>query len=176
MVSVSMKGFTTFDRNVFKTRWKRINESPMKKAGLFVRKTAIRSIRKIPKLTKKGKPTKPSKPGKPPRSRGSGDPLRKIFSVTTSLGTRTIVGPVGFTAKGKGGDTTTVPELHEKGGRARRGILKTITGGEKRGKGRKRRTKFVFQTVRYRKRPFMVPALEKTAPKFPALWRNTVKR
>jgi len=124
----------------------------------------------------------PSPAGTPPRSRAPGHPLRRIFSVPEALGTRVVVGPVGFGAKiGR----KTVPELHEHGGAALRRVF-VEKPPRNRGGGRDRRGKFlkrsrgrmvpVRKIVVYPARPTMGPALAKARPQLPPLWRNSLTR
>lgn len=157
----------SFDRNIIKTNWSKINETPMKKAGLKVRNRAITSIRKdkrkrLTKTGKRGSFGRPSPPGKPPFSRFPGDPLRRIYSVPDN--DTVIIGPIGF------GDSKPVPAIHEKG------LTKTI----RRRKGRRKfdysqeRVEFETVSVQYPKRAFMVPAVEKVRSTLPLLWRNSL--
>lgn len=163
--AVATKGFATFDRRVVKIRWRRIAESPAKKAGLLVRKIAIRSIRRD--RTKSG--NRPSKPGKPPRTRAPGDPIRRIYSVPEMMGTRVMVGPLGF------GDPNPVPELQELGG-VRTGYFRRRSGvmqRDQRGKFLKQKLLYQRATVRFPQRPYMRPALAKVVPKLPAMWTGS---
>lgn len=167
MMGLGMRAVATFDRSIIKTRWTHIAESPAKKAGLRVRKIAIRSIRRD--RTKSG--NTPSRPGKPPRTRGPGDPLRRIYSVPDMAGTRTIVGPVGF------GGAQPVPALHEAGG-TRTGVFRRFKpGARKRKGGRFAKANMVFEraTVRFAARPTMGPALNKVRPSLPLFWRGSFK-
>lgn len=170
MIAVTSRAFATFDRSVIRTRWHRIAESPAKKAGLRVRRIAIRSIRRD--RTKSG--NTPSRPGKPPRTRAPGDPLRRIYSVPEQMGARTIVGPIGL------GGPQPQPALHEFGG-TRTGLFRRqrrLAGQQKRDRrGRYLKQSLVFEraTVRYAPRPFMRPALEKVRPSLPALWRGSFR-
>jgi len=94
---------------------------------------------------------KPAPPGKPPSSHIG--LLKKFifFGYDPRPRKRSVViGPVQLTQKGRG----EAPALLEHGGM---------------GKAGKKR-------VRYRPRPFMVPAFEKEQPKLPAMWRDSVPR
>lgn len=153
-----------FDRSIIRTRWKKINESPLKRAGLKVRKIAIRSVRTVPPHNER-----PSKPGKPYRSRSLSREAKMIFSVPNRMDTSVMIGPVGF-------GPSPAPELHEKGKSAMR--LVKVKGKKRKGaKGRfvKSRNKFITTRVQYPKRPVMVPALDKVEPTLPPMWRNSVR-
>lgn len=164
-VAFKFKGMAFFDRSIIKTNWKAINEQPLKKAGLMVRKVARQSIRRA----KKGGKSGPA--GSPPRSRlgGSTPPFKMIYSVPEGF-TRVVVGMVGFTTKGN-----PVPGLQEHGGTASRWVFeKQKRGRNKKGRYTKGRNKRVKKTVRYPKRPFMEPALDKTKNKLPGLWSGSL--
>ena len=168
MFAVRAKGFATFNRRIIKTNWRKINESPAKKAGLLVRKIAIRSIRRD--RSKSG--NRPSRPGKPPRTRAPGDPLRRIYSVPSPWGTSAMVGPIGF------GELRPVTELHEFGG-VRTGLFRkrlANLGRDRRGRFAKGRPKMVLErtTVRFPKRPTMRPALLKAIPRLPPMWKHSL--
>lgn len=153
-----------FNRAFIKTRWREINESPLKKAGLKIRKIAIRSVRTVPPHNQR-----PSKPGKPYRSRSVSREAKMIFSVPNRMDTSVMIGPVGF-------GLSPAPEVHEKGLVATRRVK--VKGRKRRGaKGRyvRARQKFVTVPVKYPKRPVMVPALEKVEPSLPPMWRNSVR-
>jgi hypothetical protein len=165
MMGLGMRAVVKFDRTIIKTRWKHIAESPAKKAGLKVRRVAINSIRRD--RTKSG--NTPSRPGKPPRTRAPGDPMRRIYSVPDLMGTRVIVGPVGF------GDPRPVTELHEFGG-VRTGLFRRQRHGVPRRRGgRFAKENMVFEraTVRFPARPTMGPALDKVRPSLPLFWRGS---
>lgn len=172
---LTIKALTFFDRNIVKKNWKAINESPAKKAGLLVRKIAVRSIRKDKPFTKGGKKRKkfgsPSKAGKPPKSRAPGHPLRRIFSVPDPLGAKTTVGVLGF-----GGAGEPTPGVHELGLQATRWVLVPEDRQRRSIRGRFRRKRKVFKrmVVQYPKRPFMAPALEKAEPKLPEMWKGSL--
>ena len=178
MIATTIKPMVFFNRNIIKTNWKRINESPLKRAGLLVRRIARGSIRRG-SAPKKGSPfakaraqRRPSKRGRPPKSwrRGGTPPFKMIYSLANRLGTSAIVGMVGF---GKGGPP--VPGLQEHGGTAVRRVLKRV-GQRRTKKGRIARNimGLVRTSVRYPKRPFMQPALEKARSKLPPLWRRSL--
>lgn len=164
-----------FDRKIIKRNWKVINESPLKKAGLVVRKVARQSIRRgktIKTVLPKNK-RKPSPAGRPPKSWKSGKtpPFKMIYSVPEKLGTSVVVGMIGF---GKAsGSTMPVPGLMEHGGTARRRVF--VKAGQRRTKkGRFGRIfrKPVVRSVRYPERAFMNPALKKVRTKLPHYWKG----
>ena len=165
--------FNTFDRRVIQTNWRKINYSPMKKAGLLVRKIARGSIRRGTPGQKKAK----RRPGtKTPKSWQSGKtpPMKMIFSAPLSAAqVDQVVGMVGFGASGE-----PVPGLHEHGGTAVRRVI--VQGSRKRSKrtGKMKKgfnTKIVTKAVVYRPRPFMGPALMKSKERLPDLWRNSIR-
>ncbi len=168
MIVHSIHGTANFDRGVLKVRWRKIVESPAKKAGLLVRRIAIRSIRRD--RSKSG--DRPSKPGKPPRTRAPGDPLRRIYSVPQAMGTAVIVGPIGF------GGRRPVTSLHEKGGYRTGSFLRRSGVTTRSAQGRFQRQKFVRRhaTIRYAPRPYMRPALAKVIPKLPMMYRGSLSR
>ncbi len=153
-----------FDRSVIRTNWGKINNGPAKKAGLYIKKLARQSI-------KRGRPTKtlqrrPSRPGKPPKSwkKGATPPFKMIYSLPQG-NAQVVVGMVGF-----GGTSDPVPGLHEHSGKARRKVYprsKNSVGGKR---------LRINVTARYPKRPFMLPALKKGAPKLPLMWKGSLSK
>lgn len=162
-MNLRVKARTTFDRRILRRKnWKRLNNSPLKRAGLLVRKIARRSIRRR-------KTDKPAPAGSPPRTRAPGDPLRKIFSVVNNLATEVIVGPVGL------GDQEPAPEVHEKGLQVRRPVLpRWYLRLPPRARRQRPKPRPKLRSVDYPPRPFMEPALEVAQPKLPELWRNSL--
>lgn len=151
-----------FDRNIIKTRWRRMNKNPLHHAGALVMRIARGSIRRRTKLR-----GKPSRPGSPPFSRQPGKlpPFKQIFWKPFNLGTSVIVGMVGY------GGQPAVPGLHEHGGIANRKVF--IDGGRRRTKsGQYGRKRIIYKTkaVRYPQRPFMTPALWRARQRLPQLW------
>lgn len=181
--------FHTFDRSIFRRNWKNINEGPLKRAGLLVRKIWVQSIRVDRSLSQR-----PSKPGRPPKSRHPARPFKRIFSVPMMgvFGTTgVIVGHVGF----RPGNQTPM-EIHEFGqkitiraidrkktrnlkARQRRALARRIQNDPQlREKIRKNRKKADIsrKTITMPERPHARPALEKGQNKLPALWRGSVSR
>lgn len=160
---VSMHGMSFFDRNVIKRNWSKINESPLTRAGMLVRRIARQSIRHTGHFTPKGKRIKPSRRNKatgvhgPPKSRNAKKPFKLIYSVPVPRQGAVIVGMIGM--PNLWSTSAPVPAIHE------HGLSVTI-----RGKG-KRRTR----RARYPKRAFMQPALVKAAARLPALWSNSIQ-
>jgi hypothetical protein len=93
---------------------------------------------------------RPSAPGSPPSSH-TGLLKRYIFFLYEPQRRSVIIGPI---LLGKGTDA---PRLLEHG------------GAVSRRKGKKP------VRVRYKPRPFMVPAMEREKPKLPAMWRDSVR-
>lgn len=136
------------------------------RGGGYVRKTARNSIKK-----RKG----PSRPGRPPHSRTG--LLRAHIYFSWDPGSQTVViGPAAF-AKPTG-----VPKILERGGSrpSRRNEYARITNGV----GRDSSGRFTSQAewvkmrgrVRIAARPFMLPAMRKSAPKLAQFWRESVHR
>lgn len=183
---IRVKGIFTFDRQIIRSNWRAINESPAKKAGLLIRRIALNSL----KLVKHGRPSAPGKPphshawrftnkgGKPAKTK---PPLKLIYSVPELLGSRVVVGPVGFNSLG-------VPGRLEHGAtfplsvRQRWALLNRIKRGDKsvprqfRAKARAAAISIgdIPQTATIAPRPFMGPALTKARPKLPPLWRHSL--
>lgn len=151
-----------FDRLAIKHQVGKQKAAYLRNAGAYTQKVAQRSMRRV------GKRGKPSRPGRPPKWHGSNEfSLRKIlFGFDPSIG-GVIVGPVIGNKK----IVPTVPEVHEKGGvlpiREKRVGQHWVPRG--------RRKPRPGQPTRIRKaqfppRPYMAPAVEKTARKFPDLY------
>lgn len=158
-----------FDRKIIKRNWSKINEKPLKRSGLLIRRIARGSIRRG------GKRKKASRPGTPPRShkQGKTPPFKMIFSVPERFETRVVVGMVGFTSGGRSRDKA--PALAEHGGTAQRRVfVKAGRHRTKRGRLGRTRYKPKVKTVRYPARPFMVPALDKAKPRLPRLWEGSL--
>lgn len=178
MLSVSTRfQLVFFDRSVIKTNWSNINQGPLGRAGMLVRRIAIGSIRRG------GKKRKPSPVGSAPRnqsafrkdgSKRAVAPFKMIYSMPNGKGS-VIVGMVGF-----GGGGQAVPGLHEHSGTAMRKVWAgKLRGRNNRGKtmgphATKAKALFVRKSVHYGKRPFMVPALRKGRTKMPQLWRRSL--
>lgn len=158
-----------FDRGIIRSNWSKIAKDPIGKSGNLVRRIARGSIRRG------GKKKKPSSPGSPPRShkKGKTPPFKMIYSVPEAMGTRTVVGMVGF---GKApGSTEPIPGLAEHGGTARRRVF--VKAGQhrtKKGRFGRNRYKPEVRNVRYPARPFMQPALKKSLPKLPRFWEGSL--
>ena len=151
-----------FDRRVIKSNWKAINDGPLKRAGLLVRKIARQSI------GRRVKRAAPRPPGMPPRSRTVGEPFKLIYSIPQHFDTSVIVGMVGFNHQA-------VPGLHEHGGTVRRRVFVPIPYRNKAGAWRIK-NKAVVRPVRIPPRPFMYPALVKARTLLPPLWANSIYR
>jgi hypothetical protein len=151
-----------FHRNIIRTNWRSINRTPLQRAGNLVRIFARRSIRR------RGYGTPPNRPPGPPISRKNQSrdgtpyvtpPFKLIYSVPEGL-SNVVVGMVGFTV----GEHTPVPGVHEHGG-YRQTLIPTWYRG---------RMVPMLERVRYPKRPFMIPALNKVKHRFPLLWKNAI--
>ncbi len=159
----------TFNRRIIKTNWKKINRGPLQEAGNRVRSIARGSIRRG-RETKAGKRTPSVRPN-PPKSWGKGrtPPFKMIFSLPFEYGSSVIVGMVGF-----GGGTLATPGAHEHGGFSRARVYPRKYG-HRRQRGVKRPGKKRMRTIKYPKRAFMQPALDKVRLTLPHLWRGSVK-
>jgi hypothetical protein len=99
-------------------------------------------------------------------------PFKQIFSLPFRFGTSVIVGMVGYTRI-----SNPVPGLHEHGGIARRKVFTNL--GQRRlrsGQWGKSQITYRPKMVRYPKRPFMEPALQKARSRLPRLWFNSLGR
>jgi len=174
-----------FDREVVARAVGRGGVKALARFGAIVRRTAQTSMR-----YRKGA----SSPGSPPsahkskrlaglkklgRAKHNGALLREfLFSVRDPSGS-TVVGPMGFKGKGQ-----PVPSLMEHGGtrQAYSGetmAVKNPAGRDDRGRFYSRGVQLVKiggKTLRYPARPYMRPALRKTAAKFPQAFRNGFTR
>lgn len=119
----------------------------LSRAGAFVRRTSRSSIRK-----RKGE----TQPGRPPADR-TGLLKQNIFFSYDNANDSVIVGPARLGGEG------TAPRTLEQGGPA------TIV------RWSRVKKRMSSKRVRIAARPYMLPALEKEAPKFPELFRNSVQ-
>lgn len=134
-----------FDRPAVLRAVDKARRESLSKAGAFVRQAARTSLRK-----RKGT----SPPGRPPHSH-TGTLRRWIRFVYDRDSNSVVVGPARLN---KPGDA---PHALEFGG--------TTTVA------RRRQDRLDTRRVRIARRPYMGPALEKEAPKFPKLWANSVR-
>lgn len=134
-----------FDRQKVERAADKAKREVLSKAGAFIRQTARTSIRK-----RKGI----SPPGSPPYSHTG--LLRRFILFGYDRDTDSVV--VGPARISKPGDA---PHALEFGG---------TTEMEQSRRGRRVRVK-----ARIRKRPYMGPAMAKELPKFPTLWRNSIR-
>jgi len=123
----------------------RMKRRELAQAGGFVRTTSRRSIRKRKRV---------SLPGQPPSSH-SGE-LRQIRFGFDSKRDSVVVGPVKF-KKGN------IPQALEHGG-----ITTVLRRNPNSGKIEKKR-------IRIKARPSMDPALQKAIPRFPGLFRDSLR-
>lgn len=164
-MTFKMKKFF-FDRPAVTNRVDKMKRRKLSRAGALTRAIGRNSIKKKKRTRKEGRgknrrevPQKPSPPGSPPFSYEEGTPnLRTILFAYEPNSESVIVGPVKLNSNRS---VPPVPELHEKGGTARR-TVKTRRGGVK------------IVRARYRKRPFMVPAMEKASDKYPELFTDAL--
>lgn len=180
-----------FDRSVIRRNWRAINQNPVTRAGLLIRRIALNLIGRT------ASPTTPPRPaGQAPRSRqrprgqyvnargrvvNRPAPFRMIYSLPQNMGTGAIIGMVGF-------DSRAVPGRHELGlsGRVRRGQYRSpgarMQAARLRRRGdlralqqfRRRYMTMVSRPTTWPQRPFMRPALLRAAPRIPGFWRNSL--
>ncbi|MGE4136397.1 MAG: hypothetical protein AB7E98_11865 [Pirellulales bacterium] len=176
--------FATFDRNIIKSNWRAINESPLKKAGLLIRRIALNSL----KTVKHGRPSAPLRPphshawrfeNKGGKVRKTKAPLKLIYSVPEALGSRVVIGPVGFNTRG-------IPGRLEHGAsfalaqKQRLALLMKIKRGDKsvplmyRRRAKRMTIDDINPIAQLAPRPFMGPAEQKARPKLPALWHRSL--
>lgn len=136
-----------FDRAEVEAAVSRAEKSQLSKAGAFVRRTAKTSIKSA------GKKGKVSRPGEPPRSH-VGLLKEGIFFAFEPSERTVVIGPVLINRP------TGAPETLEFGGDV---IVRSRRTGKK-------------TAAHVAARPFMGPALEVNAPKFPSLFTNSVHR
>ncbi|CAK8988107.1 Uncharacterized protein SCF082_LOCUS1251 [Durusdinium trenchii] len=142
-----------FDRSAVLSAVERTERRRMNHAGALTRKIARQSIRKRKRI---------SNPGSPPSSH-SGLLRRFIFYRYEPRTASVVAGPIRFRSR----VAYVVPGTLEHGGKVKTRVSR---GRRKNGQLRGRRT--VLQ--RFRPRPFMGPALEKVAPKFLDLHKDSV--
>jgi hypothetical protein len=140
----------------------------LRNMGGYAQKTAQRSMRRV------GKKGKPSKPGTPPKYHGADPSLRTILYGLDPSSGGMIIGPVGFNQKQYYGmelKAGGIPALHEVGGTV--GIREKKIGTEWGPIGRKKPRPGQptrRRNATYPKRPYMIPARDKTVEKFPQLY------
>jgi len=156
MISFKLRGLTkVFENSSIITKMiDRVTGKALRGFGAYVRAVARRSL---------GKGNAVSIPGEPPTSR-TGFLKNSIQFGTEMRGRRVVIGPV----KKQGWSkrvTTLVPPLLEYGGLT---MMKRL-GTSPNGRGGNR-------LARYRARPFMGPAFEKSLPKLPEIWQRAKMR
>lgn len=149
----------------------------LKKAGAFVRRAARSSMRRRAKA---------SAPGAPP-SAHAGKGLQSLKTILFALEpsrSTVVVGPVGFNQKNSG---ISVPRLHEYGGALQIQEFRYVAGVSE-GPWRRinartkpkpqpgKKIELRTRTANYPKRPFMQPALDREAPKFPDIFKNALAK
>tara|TARA_Y100000310_G_scaffold329964_1_gene400761 strand:+ start:3292 stop:3852 length:561 start_codon:yes stop_codon:yes gene_type:complete len=177
---ISQKMFHQFNKMIIKKNWSKIQEAPLKRAGLLTRTIMRGSIRRVKPFTKTGKPTKPSKPGKPPKSRDPRHPFKQIFSVPFPKQGQVIIGHQGF------GQRQTPMETHEFGKSVTAKVFPKKKRGRKRISARQKaaaRKKYLSgkikhkpvptKTIKMPKRPFARPAMIKAKPRIVKFWKGS---
>ncbi|MEQ8785135.1 MAG: hypothetical protein RIC55_02515 [Pirellulaceae bacterium] len=138
-----------FDRQKVQARVDRAERRVLSRAGAFIRRRARSSIRRRKRT---------ASPGQPPSAHSTdrAATLKNILFAYEEQSQSVVIGPVKLN-----GQKGHVPRLLEEGG--------TATIERRRGKQR------VRVVAHYHAFPFMGPALEAEAPKFPDLWRDQVR-
>lgn len=169
----------SFDREIIRRNWNKINESPLKKAGLYARRVMINSIR-----VDRSRAQRPSRPGRPPKSHDSRQRFRMIYSVP---GRGNVV--IGHAKLFNLPDNQTAMSRNEFGEwvRIRRLVIprnrRRISSNLRReairqmflsGRLRSAPLQQVNSLVKMPERPFALPALQKTERRLPTLWANSV--
>jgi hypothetical protein len=159
-----------FDRRLVKRRISKANRKALSKAGAFIRRRARSSLRR-----RKGV----SSPGRPPsvHSSDSVATLKNILFAYEPQSESLVVGPVRLNQQALLGPqlgSTTVPQLHEFGGRVR---IREVKVGNRWFSGVRRvrpGQPIRVRSARYAERPFMGPALEAEKDNIPDAWAGTV--
>jgi hypothetical protein len=175
-----------FDRPKVIAALKKAKRKVLSKAGAFVRRRARSSLKK-PGKRKAGMA---SAPGRPPSNHTSGHSLKTILFAFDTASSSMVVGPVQFNSLNPTVSSvqTTAPGLHERGELATIREYRYIPLAANSDSGKwfpakktgkyKPRPGFSLEErrrrVKYPKRPFMQPALEAEAPKFPELFKNSI--
>lgn len=189
-----------FDRQHIRRQIRAAGQDPARldRAARYVQQAARSSMRTVSKRTTY------SAPGRPPNAhvknqagnlirrksgiRGTGFGLKVILRAWSPIHRGAIVGPVGPT-RGRN-FATTVPEAHEFGRSLRiekpdpndRRSTNPSTPAQRAaffaalaaGKVKNRPRRRITYTAHYPARPFMRPALMKTLPKLPSIWKNSI--
>jgi hypothetical protein len=161
-----------FDRQAVTSQVDAATRKALSKAGAFVRRSSRSSIRRRKRV---------SRPGEPP-SAHSTDPVASIKNILFAYEPQNqsvVIGPVRLNGKQVVGGAIvsgTVPQTLEFGGtvglREKRVGKRWVSIGRRKARpGQPTR----IRKVKYAPRPFMGPALDREAPKFPTLWANSVR-
>lgn len=179
MLTIRAGGLRTFNPKFIKgMNWRRINETPLKRVGLLVRKIMRGSIRRDT-----SKSRRPSKPGRPPKSRAPGHPFKRIYSIPDMINTSVVIGHVGY----RGGQTAM--EMHEFGQQVTKKVYakprrKPVSSRQRsaarrkflQGKIKPKPRPTIFKRIKMPARPFAAPALKKAKPKIAQFWRGSFNR
>ena len=159
-----------FDRDKVKAKIDHATRRQLMHAGGRTRVTARNSIKRAGKRRIARKTTRKyrrgqrdptvSRPGKPPRQHvGGKQNLKLILYAYDRTSNSVVVGPVQFR---NAAGVRDLPGVLEHGGRSKVRV-RTRSGARK------------TRPTTVKARPFMGPALEKTAPDFPDLFKNSVR-
>lgn len=175
-----------FDRKAVQDAAGRGTVRALGRFGAYVRRSAQTSMRYRKSASPPGQPPSAHKSKRRAalkrmgKAKHNGALLREFLYFAYDPKARSVVvGPLGFRTRGG----KTVPELHESGGE--RAAYRGETMAVKNPAGRDPRTGRFFSrgvhpvkvtgTVRYPRRPFMAPALKRTAAKFPQQFRDSLR-
>lgn len=176
---ISLKMIKQFNQRIITKNWSKIQETPLKRAGLLTRTIMRGSIRRVKQSTKTGKLTKPSKIGKPPKSRATGHPFKNIFSEPFPKQGLVMIGHKGL------GQRQTPMEIHEFGQsirakqfpkkRNRRKISdrQRLAARIKYLRGEIKNKPVPTKTIKMPKRPFAKPAMIKAKPRIIKFWKGS---
>lgn len=163
-VKYSLKRFF-FDRKEVIDRIGKKKARILSKFGSFVRRNArSKQLRRRKKVSPAGQP--PSV-----HSRDKVATLKNILFGLEPNRNTVVIGPVGLGRSGRA-----IPGTLEFGGSVR--VREKKVGKQWRNIGQRQARPGQPTRVRvanYEPRPFMLPALEQEAPKFPGLWANTIR-
>jgi hypothetical protein len=151
-----------FDRSAVLDKVAKMKAGGLKQCGAVTRRIARNSLRRSPN---------PSKPGRPPNVHGSDSLLKKFIFFTFDPGSFScLVGPTRINSSMTAAAGDTVPAILEHGGTThfRGGSYLDTTSTT----GRVRRRMYAAVARYVQPRPFMEPALQKAADKYPRLFAN----
>lgn len=155
-----------FDRSAVLDRLDKMKAGGLKQCGAVTRRIARNSLRRSPN---------PSRPGQPPKIHGTDSLLKKFIFFTFDPGSFScLVGPARINSSMTAAAGDTVPGILEHGGTTHFPATSYLDTNSATGRVRRRMYAAVARYVQ--PRPFMRPALEKAADKYPRLFANAWSR